>query len=181
MTQKINDSGFSLVHTGRPFVITALLIAMFSSSVFAKVKTADSPLPKILSLYYDVKNALVASDAATASKKAGELLTAVNGINASSLTPEESKIFTPLKDKLSYDARHISEVQDISHQREHFAALSLNMFTLAKGAKISGDPVYQDYCPMQKAYWLSKEAEIKNPYYGSQMLTCGKVTATIKQ
>jgi hypothetical protein len=29
-------------------------------------------------------------------------------------------------------------------------------------------------------YWLSSEAVIKNPYYGKAMLTCGKVTETIK-
>jgi hypothetical protein len=30
------------------------------------------------------------------------------------------------------------------------------------------------------ANWLSKENAVKNPYYGSQMLTCGKVVETIK-
>jgi hypothetical protein len=33
---------------------------------------------------------------------------------------------------------------------------------------------------MKKASWLSSEAAIKNPYFGSAMLTCGKVTATLK-
>jgi hypothetical protein len=30
------------------------------------------------------------------------------------------------------------------------------------------------------ANWLSKEILIKNPYYGSQMLSCGKTVETIK-
>jgi hypothetical protein len=30
------------------------------------------------------------------------------------------------------------------------------------------------------ANWLSKENAIKNPYYGSSMLSCGKTTETIK-
>ena len=30
------------------------------------------------------------------------------------------------------------------------------------------------------ADWLSKENVVKNPYYGSMMLGCGKVTETIK-
>jgi hypothetical protein len=33
---------------------------------------------------------------------------------------------------------------------------------------------------MQDANWLSKENAVKNPYYGSQMLTCGKTVETIK-
>jgi hypothetical protein len=32
---------------------------------------------------------------------------------------------------------------------------------------------------MKKAYWISEEKGIENPYYGTGMLTCGKVTETI--
>lgn len=45
-------------------------------------------------------------------------------------------------------------------------------------------PTYYQFCPMANggkgANWLSKENEVKNPYYGSEMLTCGKVVETIK-
>jgi len=33
---------------------------------------------------------------------------------------------------------------------------------------------------MKKAYWLSSEAAIKNPYFGNAMLACGKITETLK-
>jgi hypothetical protein len=32
---------------------------------------------------------------------------------------------------------------------------------------------------MKKATWLSETNAIKNPYYGKQMLTCGKTTETL--
>jgi hypothetical protein len=51
---------------------------------------------------------------------------------------------------------------------------------MAKGVKLSSEPIYQQYCPMKKAAWLSNESAVKNPYYGSSMLTCGNVTDTIK-
>ena len=140
----------------------------------------ESSLSRLLSLYYDVKNALVNSDAKSTAEKAASLLNAINSIDVKSLNKTELDVFTPLQNKLSYDARHISEVKDISHQREHFASLSLNMFTLVKNAKISGQPVYKDYCPMKKAYWLSSAQSIKNPYYGNTMLTCGKVDETLQ-
>ncbi|HEY4936494.1 MAG TPA: DUF3347 domain-containing protein [Puia sp.] len=79
----------------------------------------------------------------------------------------------------NHQTRHIAEVQKIDHQREHFASLSLNMYTLAKSVRLSSQPVYQDYCPMKKAYWLSAEKEIRNPYYGNQMLSCGSITNTL--
>jgi Cu(I)/Ag(I) efflux system membrane fusion protein len=42
--------------------------------------------------------------------------------------------------------------------------------------------VYKEYCPMafdnKGAYWLSESEEIRNPYFGKSMLTCGEVTTT---
>ncbi len=85
---------------------------------------------------------------------------------------------------LKEDAEHISGTKDISHQRDHFMSLSKNMYELIKVAKPT-EPVYYQHCPMANdgkgANWLSKESGIKNPYYGSQMLTCGKTIETIKQ
>src|SRR3954470_18848792 len=156
------------------------LLIIFFSTAFMQTSFADknynqSSLSQLLSLYYDVKNALVNSDAATASARSGELLKAINSVDSSTLSETERKAFTSLHYKLAYDARHISEVKDISHQREHFASLSLNMYALAKAAKLSAQPVYEQYCPMKKAYWLSSDASIKNPYYGNEMLACGEV------
>ena len=54
------------------------------------------------------------------------------------------------------------------------------MAAVAKAVKLTGDPIYQAYCPMKKAYWLSSQKDIKNPYFGNAMLTCGEVTETIQ-
>jgi len=57
------------------------------------------------------------------------------------------------------------------------------MYDLIKTTKPE-TPVYYQHCPMANggkgANWLSKENAVKNPYYGSQMLTCGKTVETIK-
>ena len=60
------------------------------------------------------------------------------------------------------------------------AFFSNNFYSLAKAVKLSTQTIYQDYCPMKKAFWLSEVPAIKNPYYGKAMLTCGKITETIK-
>jgi hypothetical protein len=141
---------------------------------------STSPLSQWLSLYYDLKNALVNSDATAAATKAGALLSAIDKTDTKTLSAADQKTLTALVPKLTFDARHISEVKDINHQREHFASLSLNMAALAKATKLSTQPIYKEYCPMKKAYWLSNESAIQNPYFGNQMLTCGQVTETIK-
>jgi len=162
------------------FFIAGFFSLAFLSDSFSQTTTHLSPLSPLLTHYYGVKDALVADDAKTAASRAGQLLTAINGVDMNALAPSVHTTFKSIKDKLAMDARHISEVTNISHQREHFAALSSNMATLAKAAPLSDQPVYEAYCPMKKAYWLSSETAIKNPYYGSAMLTCGKVTATLK-
>jgi hypothetical protein len=165
---------FSLLH------VSAKKYYSISHPTIISCEASENNLPQILSLYYDLKNALVNSDAATASAKADELLKAVNGVDPKSLSADEKKAFSSLQNKLASDAKHISEVKDLSQQRQHFITLSQNMYALAKTVKLSEEPVYQQYCPMKDAYWLSSETAIKNPYYGSSMLTCGSIKDTLK-
>ena len=96
------------------------------------------------------------------------------------LSESEMNAFMSLQNKLSSAADKISSSKDIQKQRDNFAALSSDFYTLAKAVKLSDDPVYQAYCPMKKSYWLSSDAAIKNPYYGKAMLTCGSIKDTIK-
>jgi len=83
----------------------------------------------------------------------------------------------------AFDTEHIEETKDAGHQRDHFTSLSKNMYALIKVSKQETTIYYQN-CPMYNdgkgANWLSKESTIKNPYYGSQMLSCGKTVETIK-
>ena len=147
---------------------------------FAQDNTKTTSLTQLLNSYYDLKNALVSSDAKTAATKAGDLVKALNAVNMKALSEADMNAFMPLQEKLAFDAKHISENNGIAEQREHFSSLSNNIYKLAKAVKLSAEPVYQEYCPMKKMYWLSSEAAIKNPYYGKAMPTCGKVTDTLK-
>lgn len=155
-------------------IATTILLATFSA------QAANPALSKLLSLYYDVKNALVSSDATTANAKAAEFVKAIGSVDMHALSAAEHEAFMPLQEKLTADASAIAATTDLNKQREQFKSFSNNFFTLAKAVKLSDTPVYQQYCPMQKSYWLSNEAAVKNPYYGKQMLTCGKVTETLK-
>jgi len=127
--------------------------------------------PSLLLLYYSVKDALVSGNAYLAASKAGELVKTLNIADAKTITN---------RDGLLEHAGKIAASKDLKSQREHFAGLSTDMIALAKASKLSTEPVYQMYCPMKKSNWLSSEKTVKNPYYGSSMLTCGKVVETIK-
>jgi Protein of unknown function (DUF2911)/Protein of unknown function (DUF3347) len=135
----------------------------------------------VLAAYHALKNALVADDSKTAATKAKLLKTALEKIDMTALTPKQHDLYMPLSAKLITDAQHISEnATKIDHQREHLETLSTNLSKITKSLKINSETVYVQYCPMKKASWLSTEKAVKNPYYGSSMLTCGSVTDILK-
>lgn len=148
----------------------AFVAIAFTQNSFAQEVPKTSLL---LSQYYQVKDALVAGNSALAASGAEAF--------AKTATSIEAKVNSEITiSALVKDAGNISSTQDIKKQREFFAGFSVNMSALAKAVKLTDQPVYQAYCPMKKAYWLSSDKAIKNPYYGSSMLTCGKVTETIQ-
>lgn len=139
----------------------------------------NAAIDKITTSYIGLKNALVGSNAELAKSRSGELLAALSA-PVKGLSPAQQKLMTTYSEKLKFDSRHISETTKIDHQREHFESLSKNMIALTSGLKLNSTTLYQQYCPMKKASWLSETADVRNPYYGNEMLECGKVTATLK-
>lgn len=133
-------------------------------------------LKSVFNNYFSVKDALVKSDANTTSTKAKDLLTALDAVQMNKLSNEEHTAWMKVMKDLTANAEQIAASKDVAKQRETFALLSKNMYELAKVSKRE-TPVYYQHCPMANkgkgANWLSKENAIKNPYYGSQMLTCG--------
>lgn len=163
-------------------VFAAASIAVNGQSDLGTVDPAvQLQIGKALTPYYAVKDALVASDAEAASSKAGELGKVLEMIDQAKMTVDQKAFWAKLSAPLKKDARHISTKKDLEHQREHFMTLSGNMYSLVVGFKANETDAFLQYCPMKKASWLSAVKEIENPYYGSRMLTCGSVKATIKK
>ena len=157
-----------------------IMMLTLSVSLASAQKTANTNIDKITTAYLGVKNALAAGNGTTAGAKSKELFNALSTQPDKGLKPDQQKLLAGYLEKLKFDSRHISETTVVDHQREHFASLSKNLYEVLKGLKMNTSTIYMDYCPMKKAYWLSKDTTIKNPYFGSAMLDCGKVTATLQ-
>lgn len=138
-----------------------------------------SQLKVVFDNYFLVKDALVKSDVSTSSAK---LIEAIKAVDMAKLSSEEHDVWMDVFKDLEANAQKIAQVKDLEKQRENFALLSKDMYKLAKVSK-QGDLLYYQHCPMYNdgkgANWLSREKAIKNPYYGSKMLTCGSVQETI--
>lgn len=140
-------------------------------------------LQAVFDNYFALKDALVKTDVATASSKAAAIVSAINAVQMNKMKMDEHMAYMKVESDLKKDATTISTSKAAGDQRVAFLNLSKNMIDLMKAVK-PAEPVYVQHCPMYNdgkgADWLSKENAIKNPYYGSMMLTCGKTVETIK-
>lgn len=154
-----------------------------SNTITVTEAQKTNQLQPVFDSYFEVKDALVRTDGNSASVKAKTLLTAINSVKMDKLDMEVHMVWMKVLNDLKEHSEHIADTKDIKHQRDHFMDLSKNIYDLIKVSK-QETPTYYQHCPMANdgkgADWLSKENAIKNPYYGSQMLTCGKTVETIK-
>jgi hypothetical protein len=161
-------------------LLMATAIILFASIANAQ---SNTNIKKVLDAYIQLKDALVKSDGASSSSASKTLLTSIQEVNMSELNTETHTQWMKVVNDLKEDAEHITETKEITHQRDHFMSLSTSLYSVIKVSKL-GTPVFYEFCPMANkgkgANWLSLENKIKNPYYGNQMLTCGKVVETIQ-
>jgi hypothetical protein len=155
--------------------------AVATTATSATNKT--NPFQGILTGYLNLKNSLAADNGNDAAKSGQEILDALSKFDASALTPGQKKVFLSLVGDIKENSEHINENGNkIEHQREHFEMLSKDMTDLVKSVG-TNKTLYLDSCPMYdkgNGTWLSETKEIKNPYLGKKMDTCGAIKETIK-
>jgi len=139
-------------------------------TVKSQVLIKDVKKTSIFNDYEDLKNALVDSDSSKAQKSAQVLEKSLDEYEGCETTASIAK--------------KISETTDLADQRKDFTALSMDLIAFIKSSEIEKGTIYVQHCPMANkgdgGDWLSTEKDIKNPYYGKEMLTCGRVVEEIK-
>ena len=144
-------------------------------------KMKDANTEAILNDYFMLKDALVSDDSKKAAQAGSKLEASLKAFNKSSYTKEQQKELADIFDDATEQAQHIAK-SPIDHQREHFKTLSQDItdMVVITGTKST---LYEQFCPMYDggSAWLSMSNEVRNPYYGSKMLKCGKVKREIKK
>lgn len=139
-------------------------------AVINDVELKDARVQAIYNGYIALKNALVGSDFEEAKKTASALnpeLAAYKGCENTAVTADK-----------------IATAKDIAEQRKEFTSLSADVIALFKHADLKKGAIYVQHCPMANkgdgADWLASESKIQNPYYGDEMMECGRVLEEIK-
>lgn len=155
------------------------------SPTFASLDASVSGhMQTVFEHYLQVKTALVNGNGAEAKSNAAALLQALRGFDKSLLPADQKAAYDKSAGAMKVSAGNIAGTEDVKKQREHFATLSNQAYDLAKNFG-AGKTVYHEHCPMafdnKGAMWLSESKEVKNPYYGSEMLECGTVEEVIQK
>lgn len=140
---------------------------------------AQSKFNDLLKIYLDLKDALVASDQEQTkelARKGEEIASEIRSLSMDDMGKSHLS-------KLEEQFTDMASKSSLENQREHFVLLSQNMIQIGQQMNELETKLYVQHCPMSNkdkgANWLSLEEEIRNPYYGDAMLTCGSVMGTI--
>jgi hypothetical protein len=73
-------------------------------------------------------------------------------------------------------ASRLESAPDLKSARDAFGALSDAVIAAGKAEGWKDvEGVRLAFCPMVRRSWLQKDQQIRNPYYGATMLTCGEL------
>ncbi|MCR9065191.1 DUF3347 domain-containing protein [Jiulongibacter sediminis] len=163
---------------------TALIVLLINSISlsFAFSELSETPLKQVYLSYFELKNTLVNSDKTESSSKAEVLLSSFDQVDMKTLSHESHMVWMKVLPVLKKTTSAINSSKSIEEQRSHFSKLSDNLYIILKSDKQAQKTYYQ-FCPMANdgkgANWLSEFSAVKNPYFGSSMLTCGKTKETL--
>jgi len=142
-------------------------------------ETSQENLQKVLESYLDIKDALVASDVKSTDANAKKMADYVVGVSTSGMKEEGLKAWENHSDLYNKKLQEMIHIEGIENKRSYFSHISEIMYCTIKSFGLKSGTTYAVYCPMafdgKGAYWLSKDKEIMNPYFGEKMLKCGEI------
>ena len=147
--------------------LTFILIAAVGLLLNTTSRAADEPalmepVKSVYDHYLAIQTELAKDSIKGVDEHANAIAKAVKGDEMKMLSPDVAK-----------QAEALAKAKDVKSAREAFKPLSASLIKYLADNKAGKGTYHEAYCPMVKANWLQKGTEIKNPYMGSEMLSCG--------
>jgi uncharacterized protein YdbL (DUF1318 family) len=135
----------------------------------------------LLTNYYHLKDAMVLSNDSMAVRSANLLGASADSLKLNELKADSSiiQMAEGYLQSISAETKALVAEPKLEEKRKSFQMISDNMYDLVRSVRYDREKVYHAFCPMAfndaGAYWLSNTSDIKNPYFGKKMLSCGEV------
>lgn len=143
-------------------LVAVALFALPLVNFAADEKALMEPAKSVLDHYLMIQTDLAKDSVKGLDAHANAIVKAVKGDEMKMLSPDVAK-----------QAETLAKAKDLKAAREAFKPLSASLVKYLAENKAGKGAYHEGYCPMVKASWLQKEPDIKNPYMGKAMLTCG--------
>lgn len=133
----------------------------------------ENLMKEVLQVYLEMHSYLAEDSIWRVSRSAGLIALKTKHFNLKLVPREFSPMYRKIPKLLRVSARKVYKAKSLADLRLAFKDLSRPMTTWANLSKPVGIDVI--YCPVANATWLQNKGPIRNPYYGSQMLTSGQI------
>ncbi len=135
--------------------------------------------------YIKLKDALSVDDADLARNQIKNVKVALKNVDMLLLPGDAHNVWMKALKSINKNLEIIQNNTNIEMQREAFKLLSNDVWGMVDvfGVIASDNKtIYLEFCPMaddnKGSYWLSYDKEIRNPFFGASMLSCGEVKKT---
>jgi len=122
------------------------------------------PVKSVLNHYLTIQTNLANDSVQGLDEHAKAIATAVKGDTMKMLPPG-----------VAAQAETLAQAKDLKAARAAFKPLSASLVKYLADKKAGKGVYHEVYCPMADANWLQTGKEIRNPYYGKEMLDCGEL------
>jgi Cu(I)/Ag(I) efflux system membrane fusion protein len=142
-------------------------------------------LTSVYKAQLDLQKAFLATDASKVKKAVLVVEAKLAKVDMSLVKGDMHNHWMAILKTLTESLNRMKKSGEIKQQRLAYAAFNDALYSAIKMFGTMGETIYYQFCPMAKngsgAYWLSATKEIKNPYYGDAMLTCGETKEVIRK
>jgi len=146
------------------FILLTATVVLFGNGGVRAADDAALPGP-VKSVYSDYLKiqAQLANDSLTG--------VAENATLIEKAVPGDAKA---LPTAVAGEAEALAKASDLRSARAAFKPLSDSLIAYLADHKFK-EAYVQVYCPMARAHWLQSDRNVRNPYFGQAMATCGEI------
>jgi hypothetical protein len=142
-------------------VVSLLAAAACNQSAAHMAPVAGQLSRLVVDPYLSVDAALASDQVDGLQARAAEIGSAARALGPSAVAIDKA-------------AAQLGSAADLADARTRFGVLSLAIDAYMTDQHLAPPTgVRVAFCPMAMRPWLQKDGTLRNPYYGSQMLTCG--------
>ncbi len=150
-----------------------LVILSIGNPALAGSEKFDEKMQPILAEYLKIADRLASDKTDGVADSAIKIESLAGDLSHSLVTGEHVSHYKNIPKNISEGAKKMALAKDIASLRAALVDLSKPMVMWASMSKPSVVNVL--YCSMNPGSWLQKGKKIRNPYYGSKMLSCGEI------